>query len=111
MIFRTKKKLYITYTFFQNLTFLFLTISITILRNKFAGPQDHLCCWNLKALKVLGSSLFAWRSPRYKNFHPLRLARTARSISSTVVLSFHPPASLIAAILQIPAVPLKPKKA
>jgi hypothetical protein len=39
---------------------LFLIISIAILRNRLAGPQDHLCCWNRKALKVLGSSLFAY---------------------------------------------------
>jgi hypothetical protein len=49
--------------------------------------------------------LDTWRSPRYTNFHPLRPARTARSISSTVVRSFQPPASLIAAILHTPAVP------
>ena len=39
---------------------LFLTISITILRNRLAGPQDHRCCWKRKALRVLGSSLFAY---------------------------------------------------
>lgn len=49
--------------------------------------------------------IWTWRSPRYKNFQPLRPARTAKSMSSTVVLSFHPPASLIAAILHTPAVP------
>lgn len=44
-------------------------------------------------------------SPTYTNFQPLRLALTAKSISSTVVRSFHPPASLIAEILHTPAVP------
>lgn len=39
------------------------------------------------------------------NFHPLRLALTARSMSSTVVRSFHPPASFRAEILHTPAVP------
>lgn len=53
-----------------------------------------------------GESICTLTEPRNKNFHPLRLARTARSISSTVVLSFQPPASSIAAILQTPAVPV-----
>lgn len=35
-------------------------MSIPIFLNKFAGPHDHLCCWNLNALKVLGSSLFTY---------------------------------------------------
>jgi len=39
------------------------------------------------------------------NFQPLRLARIARSMSSTVVLSFHPPASLTAEMRHTPAVP------
>jgi hypothetical protein len=42
---------------------------------------------------------------------PRRLARTARSMSSTVVRSFQPPASASAATRHTPAVPLKPKKA
>lgn len=42
----------------------------------------------------------------YTNFHPLRLARTAKSMSSTVVRSFHPPASFRAEILHTPAVPI-----
>lgn len=46
----------------------------------------------------------------YRNFHPLRCARTAISISSTVVLSIHPPESSSALILHTPAVPLNPKK-
>lgn len=44
------------------------------------------------------------------NFHPQRCARTAISMSSTVVRSNHPPQSSRALILQTPAVPLKPKK-
>lgn len=47
------------------------------------------------------------RSPRYRNLHPLRLARTARSMSSTVVLSFHPPASFKADMRHTPAVPVE----
>jgi hypothetical protein len=43
----------------------------------------------------------------YTNFHPLRLARTARSMSSTVVLSFHPPASFKADMRHTPAVPIE----
>lgn len=39
---------------------LFLAISITIFLKRFAGPQDHLCCWNRKALRVLGNSLLTW---------------------------------------------------
>lgn len=49
-------------------------------------------------------------SLRYRNFHPFRCARTAISMSSTVVLSIHPPESSSALILQTPAVPLNPKK-
>lgn len=45
------------------------------------------------------------RSPTNTNFHPLREALTARSMSSTVVRSFHPPASTRACILHTPAVP------
>ena len=45
------------------------------------------------------------RSLRQTNFHPFRLARTAKSMSSTVVLSFHPPDSLIALMRHKPAVP------
>ena len=44
-------------------------------------------------------------SPTYTNFQPCSAVRTARSMSSTVVRSFHPPASSIAEILQTPAVP------
>ena len=36
---------------------LFSKISTIIFLNRFAGPHDHLCCWNLYALNVLGSSL------------------------------------------------------
>ena len=119
----------------------FLTISINIFLNRFAGPHDHLCCWYRNALNVLGSSLLTWnniykfstwfiqgvqsdavvflhevigywciftlRSPRYTNFHPLRLALTARSMSSTVVRSFQPPASFRADMRHTPAVPVK----
>ena len=131
---------------------LFLTISISIFLNRFAGPHDHLCCWYRYALSVLGSSFFTWkyifglvscflvhllinsssyatprtmqtnamvvtwmyrnccgftmRSPRNTNFHPLRLARTAKSMSSTVVLSFQPPASFRADMRHTPAVPV-----
>jgi hypothetical protein len=46
-------------------------------------------------------------SPTYRNCHPFRLARTAKSMSSTVVRSFHPPASLIADTRHTPAVPEK----
>lgn len=46
------------------------------------------------------------KSPTKTNFQPLRLALTARSMSSTVVLSFHPPASFTAWIRHTPAVPL-----
>jgi hypothetical protein len=35
---------------------------MSIFLNRFAGPHDHLCCWNRKALKVLGSSLFTWKT-------------------------------------------------
>ena len=49
---------------------------------------------------------WTFKLDKYKNFHPLRLARTAKSISSTVVLSFHPPASFSAEILHTPAVPI-----
>jgi len=54
-----------------------------------------------------------WRtstSLRKMNFHPWRWARTAMSMSSTVVLSNQPPASSKAFILHTPAVPLNPKK-
>uniref|UniRef100_A0A7C9D1C9 Uncharacterized protein n=1 Tax=Opuntia streptacantha TaxID=393608 RepID=A0A7C9D1C9_OPUST len=44
------------------------------------------------------------------NFHPRKWARTAISMSSTVVLSSQPPEFSKALILQTPAVPLKPKK-
>ena len=44
-------------------------------------------------------------SPTYRNSHPLRLARTAKSMSSTVVRSFHPPDWLIADTRHTPAVP------
>ncbi|GER31129.1 1-deoxy-D-xylulose-5-phosphate synthase [Striga asiatica] len=44
------------------------------------------------------------------NFQPCKWARTAMSMSSTVVLSIHPPDSSKAFILQTPAVPLNPKK-
>lgn len=54
---------------------------------------------------MLKSYYVTFKEPRYKNFQPLRLARTAKSISSTVVLSFQPPASFNADILHIPAVP------
>lgn len=47
---------------------------------------------------------------RKMNFHPFRCARTAISISSTVVLSSQPPEPSKAWILHTPAVPLKPKK-
>jgi hypothetical protein len=43
---------------------LFLTISTSVFLNKFAGPHDHLCCWYLYALSVLGSSLFTWKTTR-----------------------------------------------
>lgn len=49
-------------------------------------------------------------SLRKINFHPFRWARTAMSMSSTVVLSSHPPESSNALILHTPAVPLNPKK-
>ena len=41
------------------------------------------------------------------NFQPCKPTRTAKSMSSTVVLSFQPPASSIAANLHTPAVPAK----
>jgi hypothetical protein len=50
--------------------------------------------------------IFTMRSPRNTNFHPLRLARTAKSMSSTVVLSFQPPASFRADMRHTPAVPV-----
>ena len=49
-------------------------------------------------------------SSRYMNFHPQRWARTAMSMSSTVVRSNQPPQSSRALILHTPAVPLNPKK-
>lgn len=49
-------------------------------------------------------------SPTYKNSHSLRHARTARSMSSTVVRSFHPPDSLIADTRHTPAVPVDKKE-
>lgn len=45
-------------------------------------------------------------SPTYRNSHPLRFARTAKSMSSTVVRSFHPPDWLIADTRHTPAVPV-----
>lgn len=39
---------------------LFSKISTIIFLNRFAGPHDHLCCWNLYALNVLGSSLLTY---------------------------------------------------
>ena len=75
------------------------------LRKRLAGPQDQRCCWNRNALNVLGSSFLHSRSWIYTNFQPHRLARTARSMSSTVVRSFQPPASSIARMRHTPAVP------
>ncbi len=49
-------------------------------------------------------------SLRKMNFQPQRWARTATSMSSTVVRSNHPPHSSSALIRHTPAVPLKPKK-
>jgi hypothetical protein len=39
------------------------------------------------------------------NFQPFKVARTAKSMSSTVVRSFQPPASFIAFVRHTPAVP------
>lgn len=52
--------------FFKKFITLFLMISITIFLKRFAGPQDHLCCWKRKALKVLGSSLFTYNTKKEK---------------------------------------------
>nr|GMD54467.1 hypothetical protein Iba_chr11cCG12400 [Ipomoea batatas] len=101
----TKKKAYMRYSFFQIVTFCKVIISTVIFLKRLAGPHDHLCCWYLYALKLLGNSLFTYYTPRKTNFQPLRPARQPRSMSSTVVRSFHPPASSNAPILQIPAVP------
>ena len=54
--------------------------------------------------------MITFTSLRKINFHPFRWARTAISMSSTVVRSSQPPDSSSAFILQTPAVPLKPKK-
>lgn len=48
--------------------------------------------------------------PMYKNFQPPRPALTAKSMSSTVVLSFQPPASFMAWILHTPAVPISDRQ-
>lgn len=48
--------------------------------------------------------------PIYKKSHPKRTALTAKSISSAVVRSYQPPASLIACALHTPAVPIKKKR-
>lgn len=48
---------------------------------------------------------FTSMSPRKTNFQPMSPARRARSMSSTVVRSFQPPASSIAPILHIPPLP------
>ena len=56
------------------------------------------------------SSMITLTSFTKINFQPLRCARTAISISSTVVLSSQPPDSSRVLILQTPAVPLNPKK-
>ncbi|GER43455.1 cat2-carnitine O-acetyltransferase [Striga asiatica] len=128
-IFLTKKKAYITCHFFHSETrcirkernfvkFLgplksqkidkfvkFITshmmISLNIFRKRLAGPHDQRCCW-YRVPK------FTDKSPTKRNFQPLRLALTAKSISSTVVLSFQPPASCSALIRQTPAVPKIP---
>lgn len=125
-----KKKLYIIYNFFPIETFSLLIICPAIFLNRFAGPQVHRCCWLRRALKEQGNSLFTYRafehwfkhitqgakkredlsiytfrSSIYSNFQPLSVARTAKSMSSTVVWSFHPPDSFSAEILQTPAVP------
>jgi hypothetical protein len=55
--------------------------------------------------KFFKEHFLTFTSPTYTNFQPRSAVRTARSMSSTVVRSFHPPASSIAEILQTPAVP------
>ncbi|GER39724.1 30S ribosomal protein S2 [Striga asiatica] len=49
------------------------------------------CTWKFTLHLCYKTQIYM--SPKYRNFQPLRPARTARSMSSTVVRSFHPPAS------------------
>jgi hypothetical protein len=41
-------------------------ISGRSLRKRFAGPQDHRCCWYRNALNVLGSSFFTCETHKQK---------------------------------------------
>ncbi len=59
-----------------------------------------------KHIRFRGSVRHTLISPTYKNSHPFRLALTAKSMSSTVVRSFHPPDWLIADTRHTPAVPV-----
>lgn len=65
--------------------------------------------WNKKQLKfkhkVWAKAMLTDRSPMNTNFQPFKEALTAKSMSSTVVRSFHPPALARACILHTPAVP------
>lgn len=54
---------------------------------------------------LISQNLLTLTSPTYTNFQPFRVARTAKSMSSTVVRSFQPPASLMAPVRHTPAVP------
>uniref|UniRef100_A0A0A9H5J6 Uncharacterized protein n=1 Tax=Arundo donax TaxID=35708 RepID=A0A0A9H5J6_ARUDO len=95
--------------FFQNPIF-DLIISTRQSLNNCMGPECHRCCCFLYASYDSGNSHWHSTSLRNRNFQPLRCARTAMSMSSTVVLSIHPPESSSALILHTPAVPLNPKK-
>lgn len=74
------------------------------------GPECQRCCCFLYASYDSGNSQSTLTSFRKMNFHPFKWARTAMSMSSTVVRSSQPPESSNALILHTPAVPLNPKK-
>lgn len=75
------------------------------------GGRKKPLVWGIKiCIKICNDAHHTFTSFRYINFHPQRWARTAMSMSSTVVRSNQPPQSSRALILHTPAVPLKPKK-
>ena len=87
-----------TIHYFPNIHMYYALLSKTITcTTHYFQKQSYVLCITLTSL-------------RKTNFQPLRWARTAISMSSTVVRSSHPPESSSAFILHTPAVPLKPKK-
>jgi hypothetical protein len=95
-------KLLLQQTLFGCIIMMIIIVDLVLLS---IWSKNNLTKHKIKYFTICTSTSF-----RKTNFHPLRCALTAISISSTVVLSIHPPDSSSAFLRHTPAVPLNPKK-